>query len=169
MEIIKLPLSEWENYKNLRLRALKEDPQAFGASFEENSKYSEDEWKRRLNNALEAKTNWLLFAKEKGKLVGMIGAYVEKGTNDTATLISMFVPKEERGKRISKALMEKLLVELSRNKSLKKVELTVNTIQEPAISLYLGFGFKETGVQKFKMGDGKTANEFKMERKLPYF
>lgn len=43
MEIIKLPVSDWEKYKEIRLRALKEDPQAFGASFEDNAKYDEAE------------------------------------------------------------------------------------------------------------------------------
>ncbi len=168
MEIVKLPLSEWESYRNLRLKALIEDPQAFGASYEDNSKYTEEEWKRRLGKAYDGKTNWLLFARQDSKLVGMVGAYIDKGVKDTATVISVFVPKEERGKQISTKLMGKLLLELSNNESLKKVELTVNTLQKPAITLYKKFGFKETGIQKFKMGDGKFANEFKMERNLPY-
>lgn len=168
MEIVKLPLSKWKSYKNLRLKALKEEPQAFGASFDENSKYSDNEWKRRLNNALEGKNNWLFFAKENDKLFGMIGAYLEKGVEDVATLISMFVSKEQRGRGVSRALMEKLLLELSKNNSLKKVKLTVNIIQKPAISLYESFGFKKKGTQKFRMGDDKIADEFRMERALPY-
>ena len=168
MEITKLTGTEWQEYRNLRLRALKEDPQAFGTNYKTSLEYTEEEWKRRLDNASKGETNWLLFAKDNDKLVGMVGAYLEKEVKDTATIISVYVPNEERGKGISKKLMEHLLNELSHKTFLKKVKLTVNKNQASAVGLYKKFGFLETGTQRFKMGDGKFATESIMERELPY-
>lgn len=167
MEIIKLSIEDWQEYKKLRLRALKEDPQAFGASYKKNVKYPVKEWKRRLENALRGESNWLLFAKENDKLIGMIGAFIEEGSNDTATIIAMYVPKEERGKGISKKLIDGILNELSQKSFLKKARLMVNKNQIPAVDLYQKFGFREVGKLKFKMGDGKLAEELVMERDLP--
>jgi predicted GNAT family N-acyltransferase len=166
MEIVKLSVGNWQEYKDLRLRALREDSQAFGANYEINYKYPEEEWKRRLNNASKGETNWLLFAKENDKLVGMIGAFLEDKAIDVATIISVYVPSEERGKGISNNLMKSILKELTRNSFLKKVKLTVNKNQISAVNLYKKFGFEEVGTQQFKMGNGELVDELIMERKL---
>lgn len=91
-----------------------------------------------------------------------------KRNKDNATIYSVYVPKEERGKGIANKLMENLLTELSQKTFLKKVKLTVNTNQTSAVELYKKFGFQEIGTQQFKMGDGNLADELIMERQLPY-
>lgn len=168
MEITKLSTEEWQKYKELRLRALKEDPQAFGASYKTNFEYPEKEWKRRLENASKGKTNWLLFAREGIKLAGMIGAFLEDGVTDTATIYFVYVPIEEREKGISNKLMDGILKELSQKPFLRKVKLVVNKDLIPAVNLYKKFGFTEVGTQKFKMGNNKLTDELVMERQLPY-
>ena len=165
MEIVRLQLDEWEKYRDLRLRGLKEDPQAFGASYEDNLKYTEGEWKRRLQNALDEKTNWLIFAKDGKKLVGMMAAFIDKEKpQDIATIYSVYVPKEERGKGIAKKLMWELLGRISKNKNIKKLELGVNKDQTAAVGLYESFGFKIVGGQKYTMGNGQKVDEYLMER-----
>lgn len=166
IEIVRLTSVDWQEYKALRLRALKEDSQAFGANYQTNLEYPETEWKRRLENASKGKTNWLLFAREKNKLVGMLGAFIEDGDTDTATIFSVYVPVEERGKGISNELMEGILKELSQKSFLKKVKLMVNKDQKVAVGLYKKFGFEEVGMQHFKMGNGRLADELMMERSL---
>jgi ribosomal protein S18 acetylase RimI-like enzyme len=167
MEIVKLPIIDWEKYRALRLRALKEDPQAFGSSYANNVNSPPEEWKRRLKKAQEGNSgSYLLFARAQDKLVGMIGAFMEKDATDTATIIAMYVPKEERGKGISKKLMHTLLVELAQKPHLKTAKLMVNKNQLPAFNLYKNFGFEEVGKEHFKMGDGNYAEELVMEKSL---
>ena len=48
MEIRVLSEDDLEDYTELRLRALKEEPEAFGASYEESSKLSREEVADRL-------------------------------------------------------------------------------------------------------------------------
>lgn len=168
MEILKLPVDSWQEYRDLRLQALKEDPQAFGSSYQTNFEYPKEEWQRRLTNAAVGKINWLLFAREKDKLVGMIGAYMEDNSVDMATILSVYVSKKERGKGVSIKLMEGMLEELSGKSFLKKAKLRVNRDQLPAVGLYKKFGFKEVGTEPHKMGDGKLVDVLVMERSLPF-
>ena len=60
----KIDADRWMEYRDLRLESLKSDPAAFGSSYEEEKDMTEDEWKRRINNAL--------FALSKDRLIGMI-------------------------------------------------------------------------------------------------
>ena len=168
MEIVELPVEEWQAYRDLRLRALREDPQAFSSTYATAMESPEETWKRRLEEARKGERGWLLFAREQGRLVGMIGAYVEENATDTVTIVSVYVPKEERGKGISAGLMESVLQRLSRKPSLKRAQLAVNKDQAAALTLYKKFGFRQTGSEPLRMGDGSLAEELTMERRLPY-
>lgn len=42
IQIIKLPPERWNEYKTLRLRALQDDPQAFGSSYAKEVAYPDD-------------------------------------------------------------------------------------------------------------------------------
>ena len=64
IEVKKLPPDRWKDYRDLRLTALRSDPLAFGSSYAEEKNLTEDEWKRRLNNAI--------FVLSNDKPVGMI-------------------------------------------------------------------------------------------------
>ena len=41
---------EWPQYRSVRLRALKESPQAFGSTFEDAVNYPDETWKNRLED-----------------------------------------------------------------------------------------------------------------------
>ncbi len=168
MEIIKLPAEDWQEYRNLRLRALKEDPEAFSSTYAESAVLPDGRWKSRLLDARRGERSWLFFAREAGKLVGMIGAFIDEASPEAATIVSVYVPAEERGKGISSRLMEWMLRELSSNAALKRATLAVNRAQLPAVSLYEKFGFRCTGAEMAQMGNGTVAEELIMERPLPY-
>jgi len=165
-EILRLPVGNWKEYRDLRLRALREDPEAFSSSYAATQEQPDEYWKDRLAEALRGERSWLLFAKEGDKLVGMIGAFVEAKSSDTATVVSVYVPREERGKGVSAALMEEMLRVLSESAELRKAELVVNVSQSQAIQLYLRFGFRETGRQPSTTGAGQDVEQVVMERQL---
>ncbi len=168
MEIIRLPVEEWQQYRDLRLRALKEDPQAFSTTYADAVGFPDEMWRGRLLDALQGGHSWLFFAREAGKLVGMIGAFVDEASPQTATIVSVYVPAEERGKGISAAMMACILSELSTNGALKKAVLAVNKAQLPAMGLYEKFGFQIVGMEPGVSGEGKPVEELLMERPLPF-
>lgn len=156
------------NYRELRLEALRKEPQAFGSAHKDHVNLPIDEWKKWLNNYVEGKDNWMVFASINGKLVGMIGAFQnnEGFKNKTVQIIAMYVSKDSRGKGISKLLMQALLNKLQKLVNVRKVFLDVNTDQNAAINLYKSFGFSIIGTDNPVLGDGKVHEVYLMEKVL---
>jgi hypothetical protein len=73
--ILQLPLDSWQEYKAIRLKALKTDPQAFLSPYSKESAYPDEKWQQRLEEANAGISSWVYFAQNEGKLVGMIGGY----------------------------------------------------------------------------------------------
>ena len=168
MEIVTLPVEDWREYRHLRLRALKEDPQAFSSIYADAAQLPEERWTGRLRDALKGEGSWLLFARESGRLVGMIGPFVDETYAWAATIVSVYVPAEERGKGISNTLMDCILRELSGRPALKMATLAVNKTQLPAIALYEKYGFQHVREQPGVTDAGIPVVELLMERPLPY-
>ncbi|EKD46701.1 MAG: Acetyltransferase [uncultured bacterium] len=165
MEIYKLDASQWREYKELRLEALREDAEAFGMSYAEALSLLDEEWQDEFEN----RKGFILVASEDSKLLAMIGAYQEEGEKmkHIAYVWGVYVRKEHRGKGIGKMLMESLLEELAKNKELEKVDLNVNTSQLSAVRLYEKLGFKIAGTlhSELKIGT-KYYDEHVMEKFL---
>lgn len=161
IQIIRLPPGRWNEYKALRLRALKDDPQAFGSSYAKEVAYSDEKWQERTNDGV-------LFASNSNNLIGMMGIWQsqEDKESKTANIFGVYVIPEFRGKGISKMLMQSLLDELKSNTSISKLKLTVNKNQLSAVKLYEAFGFKITGQEKAQLGDGNYYDEYLMEKNI---
>ena len=139
IRIAKLPQKRWGAFKNLRLEALKTDPAAFGSSFEEEAKFSDDVWRERLRNAL--------FALSDGELVGML-SYVFSArakTRHVVNIYGVYVTPRRRGLGIGEMLIKQALSEIRKNNHIVKVDLSVNAHLHPAVSLYEKAGFKRVG------------------------
>lgn len=72
MKIITLHPSRWRAYRKLRLKALRVDPDAFGQKLCDAEKISEGIWKKRLELALRARTEWIFFAESGKKIIDEI-------------------------------------------------------------------------------------------------
>lgn len=167
IEIIKnLPTSDWKKFRLLRLRAFKNEPQAFLTTYKEALARPPQKWQETLKKVLEGKS-FLVFARLDEKLVGMIGAWQNEDdkSKNTATIYGVYVDKKIRGKGIAARLMTETLEELKKKK-IKKANLSVNEEQIIAYKLYIKLGFKVISEENLKLGDGKMHKELKMEKEL---
>jgi len=164
--ITRLPVERWREYRELRLRALKTDPQAFGQSWEEAVKHPEERWRERLIDAAQGKS-WLVFAERDGELIGMSGAFQwpEDIEANRAMIIAVFVDESARGHGLGERLMQAVMEEL-RAAGLASAILAVNPIQTAAVRLYEKMGFRVIGTEFNLMGTGKECEETVMERSL---
>lgn len=162
VEIVKLPVLEWQKYKEIRLRSLKDDPQAFGSNYDKEIQYQDDRWKSRLESE-----KYLFFAKLGGQIVGMVGAFQtdQDKTTRSANVFGVFVASEARGKSVSTKLMEKLLDTL-KGGDVIKANLSVNKDQQSAVGLYKRLGFEITGEENVVLGDGLEHAELLMSKQL---
>jgi ribosomal protein S18 acetylase RimI-like enzyme len=163
IEIIRLLPEEWPAYRELRLEALQSEPQAFHSTYSECATRPDSFWRARLE-AAEGDNQWLLFARDdKGKLIGMVGAVIEEPR--VASVISVYVTSEARGLGIGLELMNTLLEEL-KSRGFIKARLQVNTIQKAALRLYRKCGFQVVEELKFLPGDGRSDDDYVMEKEL---
>ncbi len=164
--IINLPISRWQEYKEIRLRALKDDPQAFFSSHRKEVEYPDVKWQERLQSVVDG-NGWTVFAEIDSQLIGMLGAY-QKGNDrkeGAVNVFGVFVAKEARGKGVAFKMMEKLLEQL-KQAGIIMAKLTVNENQSAAVALYKKLKFKVTGQESLVLGDGIKHIELIMEKKL---
>jgi ribosomal protein S18 acetylase RimI-like enzyme len=166
-KVLTLPTSAWKEYKELRLAALKNEPQAFGSSYERESAYPDEEWQERLKEAAEGKRH-IFFARLDEKLVGMVagGRDYEESNSNVAYIWGLYIDASLRRKGIAKLLMSKVLEELSKDRGIQTIRLEANVEQESAVKLYESLGFKKTQAFLRRMGNGLEHQEIEMQKRL---
>ena len=142
IEIKRLEAENWQDGRDIRLRALKNDSAAFSSSWEEESGFSEEVWKQRIGNAI--------YAYDNDKCVGMIVCLfnTQIKVSHIAEICAVYVDHEHRGKGIGKKLVQHALDYISENKKISKIKLVVNPDQKEAVKLYGHFGFNLVGTLK---------------------
>ncbi len=160
-------MEQWPAYRELRLEALRESPQAFGSNYQDQQSRPESFWQSRLADAAKGGQSWLLFARTGDRLLGMIGAVREEpeGPLTVATIISVYVRPEARGRGVSNRLMQAILDTL-KEAGIQKALLGVVTEQTAALHLYQRFGFTAYSSESHLMGDGVRRLELLMEKRF---
>ena len=165
IQIIKLKPEDWQQYKQIRLEALLIEPQSFSRTYADALKSPDTFWQERLREAQKGERNWLLFASENDRLVGMIGAFRLEGGNEVE-IISVYVTPAKRGQGVGKALMDAILIQVSQQAGVQKAVLGVNATQAPAVALYRRYGFQVVEETTGLMGDGQKYLGYWMEKPL---
>jgi len=160
VEIIKLTPENWENFKTIRLRALKTDPTAFGSSYEQEIDRPEEVWRQKLA------TSWAYAAIVKNQFVGMARILFELGEHvqHVASIVSLFIDPAHRRQGIGEKIMKKIISDLRNQKIITKIILSVNTDQKPAVKLFEKVGFKTIGIARYGVKINQTYyNQLHME------
>lgn len=165
LEIRVLSKRDLDPFWKLRLRALAEEPECFGASSDEFLERPMSDIAQQLRNSSES---FVIGAFERG-LVGMVGFYRRQGLklHHKGTICSMYVAPEARGKGIARALMNAAIARATKLSDMEELLLTVVTNNEAARKLYLSLGFETYGIEKeaLKLG-GRLFDEEMMRLKL---
>jgi len=145
MHIRRLNPEDAMSFRELRLRALKDHPDAFGTSYEEAANLSIEKTAEKLKPSPDA---FVLGAfDEAGKLVGMVGFHREKGMKKRhkGVIWGMYCLPECRGKGVGKALLAEVVKRARKMKGLELITLRVVASNDPAKNLYLSVGFRTWG------------------------
>lgn len=133
--------------KEVRLRALLTDPNAFGASYERDAAHDDDHWAERATGAASGDEKYIALAEDAGRVVGMIGAYTPDEASHVRHLVSTWVAPEARGRGLGSELVG-AVVEWARAAGASEVTLWVVDENRPAIALYERAGFAPAGVKQ---------------------
>jgi RimJ/RimL family protein N-acetyltransferase len=146
MDIRPLTIEDTDAYWSLRLRALRDHPEAYWSSYEEESLKPLDEVRESLRR-LKPPQTFILGAFVDGQLVGMTGFWQQekRKVSHKGFVWGVYVAPEQRGKGIAKALMIETLDMAARNPNLEQVNLVVMATNASAYHVYLVLGFEEFG------------------------
>ena len=139
-----LAVPDAPEYRELRLRALREFPEAFTSSHEEESVKPLAWYEERL--AGPASTFWGAF--EEGRLCGVVGLEREGRVKNRhkAMVIGMYVAPQQAGRGLGQALLG-ALVASARREGLELLVLTVTVGNGVAQRLYERAGFVSFGIE----------------------
>ena len=155
MLIRKLTEDDIDALWNLRLRALKDNPEAFGSTYEETLQRGQESFRQRLRQP-HAET-FYIGAFEEESLVGMVGFFRENGLKGQhkGYIISMYTAPEQRGKGVGKALVAEAIAQARMIPEVEQLHLAVVTTNTAARQLYQSLGFEVYGLEPraLKLGD----------------
>ena len=166
LNIRALTTDDAKDFQRLRLRALKEHPDAFGSSYESESGQSLDTVAAKMRRTAESPDAFTLGACLDGVLVGMVGFYRDawgEKVRHKGHVWGMYVASEHQGGGIGRALMRELLERAARIPGVTQVHLAVVTRNDAARGLYASLGFETYGVEPNALiVDGERLDEAHM-------
>jgi ribosomal protein S18 acetylase RimI-like enzyme len=156
-------------YWALRLRSLKECPEAFGASYEEEKDKPLSSIAQRLKESSKLTDSECIMGcfDEEHRLIGMVGLFREhrEKLRHKATIYAMYVMPEARLKGVGKALVMEAINRAKKMKGLEQVNLGVVVTNVEARKLYRNCGFEVYGVEKNAL---KLYNKYLDEELMVY-
>lgn len=143
LEVDRIRPEEWPRLRDLRLRALREDPLAFGSSWKRERSFPEERWRERARQGSEAwdQGTWVLREKE-GALSGMVTARAE---GEVVAIFALWVEPRLRGRHLGSRLLDRALLWCRTQYPRRNVVLHVNPREAAAVALYVRRGFVFTG------------------------
>jgi ribosomal protein S18 acetylase RimI-like enzyme len=159
LTIRRLTDADTEAYSELRLRALRDHPEAFGASPASHPDLASI--RRRFLNAWDGRSTVALGAFRDGTLVGLcvLQRPDTPKSRHKGHLFQMYVALEERDGGIGRRLLD-VAIDRARRWGLSHLQLAVTTDNAPAIGLYQRAGFRIWGVEPEGLRIGDVGHDF---------
>lgn len=146
MNIRRLGVKDAQNYMKIRLKALRNNPEAFGSSFEE----EKDRTVKMYGQRLESEESYTYGAFQNNQLIGTVTLLKEKYIKfrHRANIVGMYVAPESRGAGIGRLLLIEAINQAKSLGEIEQINLSVVTTNEPAKKLYTSLGFEVFGTEK---------------------
>ena len=133
-----LSVDEWELYREMRLRALTESPDAFVADAATEQGYDEQLWRDRMERSAR------LAVESAGAPVGIASVRMKDDLfDDAAELFSLWVTPELRGEGVAAKLVV-AASEAAERKGARQLVYWVGTDNAPAVAFASSYGFRPT-------------------------
>jgi ribosomal protein S18 acetylase RimI-like enzyme len=163
MTIRTLTPADVEEYRALRLAALREQLPAFGTLAEKEEKLPLEAVASRLQ---ESKDTYILGAFSDNTLVGTVrfSRFEEPNEKHRGFIAGLYVKPDFRRRGIARTLATEVLIRARRDTDLRRIHLTVVTAQNAAIQLYKSLGFCIYGTEHEAFSNqGQFYDEYLME------
>ncbi len=138
ISVRRLGEADWEEYRQTRLRALTESPEAFVASVDEETEYPEERWRDRMRRSQR------LLAERDGQAMGVASVGSENTPDETVgELFGLWVSPDARGSGVARRLLE-AAARAARETEMKHLVYWVGSDNGRAVAFASSFGFRPT-------------------------
>lgn len=148
LEFRRIGAGEWRELSELRLRALRDAPLAFGSTLERESAYDEARWRSQAESAAAGADEVAIVAVADGRFVGMARGYLGPSEDlqpqTVVWLIGVYVDPAWRGRGVARALSAEV-VGWARERGVAEVHLHVADWNDAARRTYEALGFTASG------------------------
>lgn len=131
---------DWQTYRDVRLTALRESPEAFAATASGENEVDENEWRARMD-----RSRRLLAEAEDGAPAGVVSLRTDTSDEEEqfGELFGLWVKPELRGSGVGVRLLEAVLQQ-ARKEGLSSVVYWVGTDNARGVGFASGHGFLPT-------------------------
>ena len=136
--------NEWTIYKDLRLAALAESPDAFGSTFAKETQRTDAEWASRLFVGIRSHWDFPALAEIDNSPIGLAWGRIEESNPALANLYQVWVSPAYRRLGAGQRLLE-AVISWAIGKQADYLELSVTCGDTPATRLYTRAGFVPVG------------------------
>lgn len=143
MEIRTIRPDEWPALREIRLRALQDAPDAFGATFDDEATSSDEAWQHRADRP---DGTMIVAVDDTGRFVGMGSGGPADGHPEFGAIYGMWVEPAARGQGIGEGII-RAIAEWARRAGYDAIGLGVTIGNGPATALYERLGFRDTGLR----------------------
>ncbi len=155
---------EWPQYRDIRLRALRDAPDAFGSTWAAEAARADADWAARLQAAAAGGWDRVLFAVNGEQACGLVWCKLCADEPGVADLFQMWVDPAARGRGAGQALLAQA-VAWAWQMGMRRVRLGVTAADSPAMRLYLAHGFRaQGGLQPLREGSGLQVQAMALDR-----
>lgn len=146
-------VDEVPHWWELRLRALKDHPEAFGSDYETSLKRGYGFVVER-NFGPDAGLNVILAAFDRnGTILSTVGVHGETGKRShIAVIIGVYTAPEARGQGLCRRLIETAVAHCRATPGILQVHIAVNANNAPALHIYTSAGFIPWGTEPRAIG-----------------
>jgi len=130
-------------FKEIRLKALKDSPDAYGSTYEASIQRTESSWLEQLATTTSGDLRNTQFAFDGDNCIGIAALYREADA-PAGAIIMMWVAPEYRGTAAASTLVQSLL-DWAKKAGHDSVSLSVTDTNDRAIQFYKNCGFELTG------------------------
>lgn len=135
---------EWQKYREIRLRALKESPEAFGSTWDAEVLRPDETWSARTQESALGQTGRGFFALDGALPCGIVWCLLSDLEPDTAHIYGMWVDPALRGQGVGRALLAECIA-WAKRKEAHCIRLGVTVADSPAMHMYQSQGFGPVG------------------------
>ena len=130
-------------YKDVRLRALKDSPTSFSATYAKEAQLSEEEWQKRAVRCDGVRiVGFLAYEDDRG--CGMVFCFRDEQDEAAGTIVSMWVDPAVRRAGVGRLLIDSV-VAWAQELGMRELKLMVTSVNQGAIAFYERIGFRMSG------------------------